>query len=61
MVTKNGGSLRHTLKKMKYKNFLYSFNKNSTNQKQVELNVKFEKHFNKNNFFTDLGFTTLVK
>ena len=34
---------------MNYKNFLYSFIKNSTNQKQVELNVKFQKHFNKNN------------
>ena len=60
-ISKNVGSLSLSLKKMNYKNFLYSFIKNSTNQKQVETNVKFEKHFNKNNFFTDLGFYYIGK
>lgn len=60
-ISKNVGSLSLSLKKMNYKNFLYSFIKNSTNQKQVESNVKFEKHFNKNNFFTDLGFYYIGK
>ena len=46
---------------MKEKNLSYLFIKNSNNQKQGESNVKFEKHFNKNNFFTDLGFYYIGK
>lgn len=60
-ISKSVGGLSVSLNKMNYKNFFYSFIKNSSTNKQIELLTKFEKKLNKNNFFTYLGFYYIGK